>query len=477
MRKYVLLLLFLAFAPLAVAQEVLQFTISKPYCIFNFLETATGQQATSPTLRAYMISNIAQDSVFRRIRADFSAIKLDYHYQLDDYPTNRNPFRSTRDLLSIALVNSATIEDFKQKMIGILPLSEQQKLVSILEQATPYYDRLIWQEHEAKLRKQQRELTVYLPQATEMFHQMKHFYRSAWTDDIPFLVALYPIPGQRGVSTATPHANSLCVGVLTDETRYIERMGVVLHEMCHVLYKEQLKEFQYQMEQWFDENPSLYKSYAANFFDEALATAIGNGWAYKKLSGSLDEKDWYNNPYINGFAKSLYPLVEEYMDKKQHIDQAFVDQAIALFEAKFPATRTDYGILLNRVSIYNDAETAAERANIFQTLGEHFQLTSVNSSSPILAPRNLEALEKSNQTQLIIIDKNQQETLNALKNIFPQLDKVKAVQLKTNALFSFYDESNRPIIILYTLDPQGMKTLVQKMKTLNYFSEKEMIQQ
>lgn len=104
-------------------------------------------------------------------------------------------------------------------------------------------------------------------------------------------------------------------------------------------------------------------------------------------------------------------------------------------------------------------------------------MTSVNSSSPILAPRNLEALEKSNQTQLIIIDKNQQETLNALKNIFPQLDKVKAVQLKTNALFSFYDESNRPIIILYTLDPQGMKTLVQKMKTLNYFSEKEMIQQ
>ncbi|WP_254050305.1 hypothetical protein [Myroides sp. N17-2] len=76
--------------------------------------------------------------------------------------------------------------------------------------------------------------------------------------------------------------------------------------MCHVLFNEQTPEFQQQIDQWFEENTYLYKQYAYNFFDEALATAIGNGWVHKNISGSLLTTDWYNNEYINEFAKELY---------------------------------------------------------------------------------------------------------------------------------------------------------------------------
>ncbi|WP_158963224.1 hypothetical protein [Myroides fluvii] len=476
MKKRLFLLCLLAFVQLSIAQEVMQFKVSKPYCVFNFMETMTTQQGVSPTLREYIVPSVTKDSVFRQLCVDFKNLKLDYHYQLEGYPANRNSYRSTKDLLIIALVNANTIAEFKQKSIGILPHSEQQKLVTLLEQAAAYYDVLIWKDHAEKLEEQREKLEAYVPQSTELFDKIRHFYRSTWTADIPFLVSIYPIPGQRGISTATPHANSLCIGVLTDDTRGIERMGVVFHEMCHTLFNEQTPEFQQQIEQWFEASTSPYKHYAYTFFDEALATAIGNGWVHKNISGSLPTTDWYHNEYINGFAKELYPSVEEYMAKQQQIDQSFIDQAIALFAAKFPDTRTDYGVLLNRVSIYSDAATNTERMEIRTALGSHFQMTHISLSSPILDPQSLESLKNSTQTQVIVINKNHQETLSALKELFPQLSKIAPTDLTDHTLLSFYDKGNRPIVILYALDDKGVQTLAQKMKALKFFDAKKIIQ-
>ncbi|RYF31747.1 MAG: hypothetical protein EOO38_31440 [Cytophagaceae bacterium] len=119
-------------------------------------------------------------------------------------------------------------------------------------------------------------------------------------------------------------------------------MGVILHEMCHVLYDEQPAEIQHEIQKWFDENPSSFAPAAYTFFDEAMATALGNGYAYKELKGQMDSTEWYNNPYINGFAKALYPVAEQYLNSGKPIDKAFIDAAIAIFEKTFPDSLTDY---------------------------------------------------------------------------------------------------------------------------------------
>jgi len=133
-------------------------------------------------------------------------------------------------------------------------------------------------------------------------------------------------------------------------------------------------------------------------------------------------------------------------------------------------------VLLNRVSIYTDAETNIERTEIRQAFGKQFQMTHSSLSSPILAPQNLESLQSSPQTQLIIIDKNHHETLKALKEIFPQLSKLSSTDLTDHTLLSFYDHLNRPIIILYTINDLGMETLVQQMQKLQFFDRKKIIQ-
>jgi hypothetical protein len=450
-----------------------QFKISKPYCIFNFLETANHSSRASSTLQRFIAEKTKDDQVFSKLVSDFGQIRLDYQFKRDELPSNRRQSRSTYDLIDIALVNSSTIVEFRDRIIGVLPNNELQKLIQVIQDAEVYYDRLIWKDNEAKLINQRTALEKYTQQCSESFTVINRFYNSCWIPEVPFVVALYPIPGRSGNSTATPHANSLCVGVLTDETDHVGRIGVVLHEMCHVLYDEQPSEFQHKLESYFAESKSPYSQFAYNFFDEGLATALGNGWAYKSLSGELDPNPWYDNEYINGFGKALYPLIEEYIANNKQIDQEFVNKAIDLFAAAFPNSITDYGILLNRVSIYNDADTGPEIDEVMNLIGSYFQMTSSNFSSPILDPTAQEYLKTVNQTQLIIVDRNHEANIKGLKKIFPELSKVKFTPNKT---LSFFDSKKRPIIILYVTDKANLDLLLKEMFTKKYFDQTKIIQ-
>lgn len=450
-----------------------QFKISKPYCIFNFLEASTYNHSTSSTLQQYIDQKTAGDKEFVKLVNDFANIRLDYQYRRDEFPVNRRQTRTTHDFIDIALVNANTISEFRDRIIGVLPNSELQELIRIMSAAEVYYDKIIWRDHEAKLINQRNALEKYTSQCSEAFTKINSFYNSCWITEIPFVVALYPIPGTGGNSTATPHANSLCIGVLTDETDHVGRIGVVLHEMCHVLYDEQPAAFEHQIDKWFEENQSPFKSFAYNFLDEGLATALGNGWASEFISGELDPNPWYNNEYINGFGKALYPLVSEYIVSNRQMDQEFINKAIDLFGATFPNSITDYGILLNRVSIYSDADDGNSIDQVMNAVGNYFQLTNSYFSSPILDPTALEHLKTGDQTQLIIIDRNHEVTFKALKKFFPELSKVK---MTTNKIYAFFDEKKRPVIVLTASDKSNLDLLLKEMKAKKYFDQTKIIQ-
>lgn len=474
MKKLLLLTSLCLLFQTAFTQNIsFQFRISKPYCIFNFLEAATYKNSTSRTLQRFTDEKTKGDQEFAKLATEFARIQLDYQFKRAEFPAKRRQTRTTYDLVDIALVNSSTIPEFRDRIIGILPNSELQKLIRVMQDAEVYYDRLIWKENEAKLIAQRTALEKYTTQCSESFTKINRFYNSCWIAEVPFVVALYPIPGASGNSSATPHANSLCVGVLTDETDHVGRIGVVLHEMCHVLYDEQPGEFQHQLESYFTENKSPYSQFAYNFFDEGLATALGNGWAYKSLSGTLDPADWYNNEYINGFAKALYPVVEEYVSNNKPVDRDFVNKAIDLFAAAFPNSLTDYGILLNRVSIYNNAETGPAIDEVMNLIGSYFQMTNTNFSSPVLDPTAIEHMKTGEQTQFIVLDSDQEATIRELKKLFPELSKVK---MEPNKVYSFLDKQGRAVIVLYVTDKANMEMLLKEMKTKKYFDKTKVLQ-
>jgi hypothetical protein len=439
--------------------------------------TITSNKGTSVTLRNFITEQTKGDSAFTAICTDFKNIQTDASYRRNELPESRKQFRSLTDLLVIALVNVENWDDFKFRATGILPVNDLQKLVSLLQNAESYYDRLIWNKYQDKLTETLVALKAYTDKAAAIFSFFNHFYRTGWTDDMPFTVALYPVPGASGHTTATPHVNSLCVGVLTEGKNTAGRMGVVLHEICHVLYDEQPKEVQHELENFFSNNNSAFASAAHNYFDEALATALGNGWAYKSLADSLNPRDWYADKYINGFGKSLYPLVAGYINNNKQIDRPFIDSAIALFGQKFPNSLSDYGILLNNVSIYSDGEDQEERNQLVGTLRDHFQLSSVYLSSPIRDEKSLALLRNSGQTQLVIIDRNNEAVFTALKKLFPLLTKEKAADTRHPFILCFFDDRKRAIIILNVPEKDDLRKLVKSMKEKQFFSTTTILQQ
>lgn len=453
------------------AQTIVHFKVSKPYALLSFIETAASTQPHSPTLKALINSKIAgNDTAFNKLVQDFRNINLNYNYKRDEFPENRRQYRSTYDLIVIAAVKSESLPQFRDNIIGVLPNSTLQELLKTLAGAETYYDRLVWTPAQQALNDQVLKLKSYEAKTNELFQLFRTFYHSSWTDDIPFHVTLYPIPGKSGNTTATPHANSLCVGVLTERKDLAGTMSVVVHEMCHVLYDEEVSSVQHQLDSAFNASASPYKGITYNFFDEALATALGNGWAYEKISGYPDTSAWYNNEYINGFAHAVYPLVKQYLESSRHIDPSFVKQAIEIFAKAYPNALTDYSILFNNMYLYSDAGNGQERQEVKNIVGKYFQSSRYSFSSPILHEYSIESLKTSKPVQLIVIDRNHQATLSGLKNIFPEIDTALKGHDNKNFVLSFYDQAKRPAIIICVDEKQRMDKAFQVLKEKKYMN-------
>lgn len=435
------------------------------------MQTAIGSHGTSPSFKDYIISGGQSDYDFKVLIEEYSKLNLNDVINREGFPEGRKQSNSTFDLLIMNAVSSKDLEEFKLKCLGIIPLETNQKLYKLLKKAEEKYDNLVWIQNKNKIEKQLSELSKFEKTNADIFNRIRAFYDSSWTTDIPFQVAIYPIPGVNGFSTATPHINSLCVGVFSDEIDHASRNGVVLHEMCHILYREQKLSKQFDIEEYFNDNNTLYSKFAYSYLDEALATAIGNGWAYKVINNKIDEGEWYADATINAFAKVLYPMVEQYMQKGKSIDRDFINEAIRLFAHNFPKAIQDYSILLNKTTVYADDMTEIEIVN---KLGDYFQVYSLNLSSPILHKYSFEFMDDSKDTQLFIVHKNQQQTLAELKKIFTQIDNYKFANQAMN--LSFFDSKGRAVIVLVVNNKDEIKPELLKMKKQGFFDIKQPLQ-
>lgn len=262
MRQLYIVVIIICFSAFAYSQGVYNYKISKPYCVLNFLQTASGAQGTSFTYRENIKEKTQNDLKFKNLVDNFAKLALHFTINNDEYPLNRKQTTSTYDLIIVNAVNSYSFEELKNKCLGIIPFETNLKLYAILIEAEKFYDKVVWSENRIKADKQLLELSRFKNSNEQIFNKIKKFYDSAWSSDIPFEIAIYPIPGSNGFTTATPHVNSLCVGVFTDEKDYALRNGVVLHEMCHILYKEQKLAKQFEIDRYFKANNTLYSKFA-----------------------------------------------------------------------------------------------------------------------------------------------------------------------------------------------------------------------
>jgi hypothetical protein len=468
MRHIFILVVILFNVGLASAKEnpLISFKISRPYCVFNFLETCKGVYGTSDALKQYIEKSTATDTSFAKLISEYKSLYIETTFFREGFPETRPSYRSVKDFLIIAAVQSKDIPAFKARIVGILHNTDYSRLISLMEKADVYYEQIIWKKHGKAAMAQLRNLENYQSSVNEAFFKLKRFYNSSWTNDIPFTVALTPVPGKDGSTAATPHANVLCADVLTEESNSVGRLAIVLHEICHVLYAEQSRKTQVDLESCFAKSTSPYATVARNFFDEGMATACGNGWVYQFLAKKIDTSGWYSDPYIDGFGHALFPLVSQYLSENKSVDSSFVENAIRLFGERFPNSLQDYGIQFNHLTMYSDEEKINERSQIKQNLYEQFAVTWLNFSTPIQGTESITFLKESGGTQFIIVDRNQEKVLTVLKNTLPELRNI-SYNLDENFVINYYDSSKR-LIVIAKIKEGETRELFRVLKKMQY---------
>ena len=465
MKKQFLFIFFSFCIHWSQAQDIVRLKFSKPFALLKFFDTAKGSRGTSVTLKEQMDSSkVLQNAEFKTLVRSYQALQLDNSYSKRYYPEKRKHTTSTWDLLCIAAISSATNDEFLSRIIGILPNDDYLKLRQILINGEPFYNAFIFNGEQAAVQAKLADLKAFEPKLNLLFDKFKVFYGSSWDKSVPFNLTIYPIYGQQGQTTATPHANSLEMGFLLKSKNNNDMVAVGMHEMCHVLFEEQPLAMQLEIDSLFS-SADPYARFAYRYIDEALATALGNGYAYQYLSGKMDAGEWYSDTYIDRYAKALYPLTSQYLEDQKPMDKAFVLKAIALFKQTFPEALYDIDALMMRSDLYFEDDSTEIVDEMINTLDNTFRIYMSNTSIPIDDPASIENLKSSEHTQVLVIHKNQAKNLKLLKTLFPELKKLPK---QANLLVSFLDEKNRPVIIVLAENAakasEGIRLLKKKGK-------------
>ena len=469
MKKIALFLFFCVNIFCAKSQKLPRFEAkySQTLSILRYLEAAAQVSHYSPTYRKLVIEKVGLENVeFNKILADFQTINLDYNYKWGDYPTSRHSERSTYDLINIAAVNATDLNDFASRIIGIFPNDDFIRFMACLEKIKPFHDAL-FDNYDAKIKKQVKQYAPYQERLGNIFLQVSNFYGTKWADNVPFQVCLYPIPTQKGSSSATPHGNTLVCAFLADrEDDYKERMAVVTHEMCHILYDGQSADNQHYIEKTMNKSKSKYKSLAYQYFDEGMATAIGNGWAYEVLNNKIDQTDWYNDDIINGYGHALFPLVKSYLRTGKTMDSTFINEAIEIFATTFPQSINDYNVMLNDVFISGSFPDSLNDVSM-KIIAENFRISSRVLSTPFLDDETKKDFLITKSAKVLLFNENLKENWEYLKKIDATIaEKFAAVNGTPDVgqYFSFVSEQGSAYLIVFYSDLNMLRAIFQQLK-------------
>ena len=441
------------------------FATNETLCVLHFLHTATGGEHASPTYRHYVDTALAGDAAFAALAARYAALDLDAGYRRAGLPRRRYRSRSVMDLLWLRATSAHSLDDFSERAFGLLPAAQHAELFAVLAAAQPYYRRLVWDRERVAIARAERFLDGYEARVGALFGRVADFYGTPWPASLPFTVALCPIPLASGTTSAVPKASTLVCSYLTgDPDGHRATLGVAVHEMCHSLYDEQPARLQQDLDDWFALSPSPYATYAYAYFNEALATAIGNGWAYERLNGYPDGGEWYADPVIDGFARALLPRASSYLAAGRALDRPFVEAAVEAFAKTFPEAYRDVDVLMHAVGIYADTEDDATLEALSGELFARFRIGSSYLRAPLASGGAVRSMGYPQLTKVFVVDRDRAGNWALLQSTFADVEGL-AAPADANVAYAFYDEASRsPVLVLLVEDAAGLGAVLDQLR-------------
>lgn len=276
------------------------------------------------------------------------------------------------------------------------------------------------------------------------------------TQALPPEITIYLCP-EAPISTYCDHIIFLEGSSCKDAPENV--LGVVLHEVAHMAYEYQKTSLKKTIDHFFLSYPSQCAYMAYRNFDEALATALGNGVLVEELTGNPDMR--YNNQYIQGFAEAVYRDVRSYLNKSKEIDHAFLVKSAKHFEKRFPQIASDLSEILKRYVLSID--DAFDNDSVCQLFRQHLPAYSVFPTSlhhPIINETTL--FYDRNAPCIFVLSPRERDNLSRLYKVNPYLQRVKKSKLrKLNNGFDYYrDKYGRLYLFFVVADYDELDSVV-----------------
>lgn len=388
---------------------------SEQLAVFVFIQNLSDHYPENVFKTAFSQSKYNTQK-YKDLILKFERLPMDYSYSFDEYPYGSKIPMQSRDILKKNLIETNNLNDFKLRSIGILPNVTLQSIAEIISVFTPIYNELIYAPNKTQFEPQLKEISRYSKEKNMEYYFQTGllFYNSNWDVSIPFEIAMYPLPNSMGF-TAQAFYNNFISAVQTNLKDYKSFFSVMLHETYHIINDEQSLTVKKSIAKNFKDNPSKYSNYAYQLMNEALATALGNGYVYENLSGKTDSNDWYYSKYVDLMAKKIYPTVKEYIAQKKPIDKNFIDTYIRIYEENFPGWINE----LDHIMTYR--YILSENRKDFNMIGQMYPMRSSEESETQISMLSLEKMKKTPLTKIIIISQNNNEKLNLVKSQFKEL--------------------------------------------------------
>ena len=436
------------------APQLVVFKNSQVFGLFHFIKALNNEPHTEDQFR-----ELFRKSQFNNAKAQK---KLAQYNEFTKYLTSTLAFTDLTkrefddlqldDIVATQSILSDNLEDLQSRLQGHFPKAQAKEFFEILHFFEPIYNELLWSKHNSQLKKYIEDLQTQssLWKIDDIYQRERRFYDSQWEDSEHFVVSFYPVPPELGRHTfggALP--SGLFMGTLMENKHMSSDFGVVIHEVSHALYAQRSQDLMALMKNFFQVRQEPNASLASSYLDEALATAIGNGFAEEKASGKLNEASWYENEIINGYGKAIYPLVKDYLEpqgskKSKVMDENFLEQALSKFNDTFPKAYLNPQVVFNSINLITDGLSlkTSQAKDLFTA---HFQPRFRYASSPIDDSQTFEDLHSNNYPVLVFLSESEITQLQGLLKAMPELvpAKDKLMELKNGQYFCFVSLKGR----------------------------------
>ena len=374
--------------------------------------------------------------------SQLDTLNLFHSISYEGYPYGQKAPLQTISLIEKHLCNSNTLESFARDAYGIVANDEFYSLIKILQVFEPIYTELIYDPNKDQFDNKINELTEYVKanNISRFFNIGLNFYGANWLQAIPIDITIIPSLSTGGF-TATAFMNNAISEVPLDFKHNDILFSVLMHEIYHLQFDGKPLDQKKKINSWFLNHSSPTSQYAYLLFDEALATALGNGYVYEQLNSTLDPQDWYNVKYINLMAKKIYPLVKNYIENKKSIDQNFIDQYIELYDDYFSSWLNELDHLFTyRYILTDDRKYSSYFRRKFRYAGKSVRSVMIDTES-------LNKMAQTPITKVIIVSNKNREKLNLIKTSFNELSSWKFNAEEEFIYTKFLDDKTSLFII------------------------------